>query len=70
MNDLHSALAVERSQMFLTQARYDGLARLGRCCSRAARAIRVERLRAAGRNALHWLRAGQLAGYPSTCRTC
>ena len=68
MNDLHSALAVERSQMFLTQARNDGLARLGRCSSQAAMA--VERIRALGRDTLHWLRNGQLAGYPSTCATC
>ena len=68
MNDLHSALAVERSQMFLTQARKDGLARLGRCGSQAGKAM--ERIRAIGRDSLHWLRNGQLAGYPSTCTTC
>jgi hypothetical protein len=70
MNDLHAALADERSQMFLTQARYDGLARLGRCCTNVARALPVERLRKAGHDLLHWLRAGQLGGYPSTCSTC
>jgi hypothetical protein len=68
MNDLHAALAAERSQMFLTQARYDGLARLGRCGSRAEAVL--ERVRAMGRDTLHWLRNGQLAGYPSTCTTC
>ena len=68
MNDLHSALAVERSQMFLTQARHDGLARLGRCCSKAGSAL--TRVRTMGHDTLHWLRNGQLAGYPSTCTTC
>ena len=68
MNDLHSALAVERSQMFLNQARNDGLARLGRGSSQTGQAI--DRVRALGRDALHWLRNGQLAGYPSTCTTC
>ena len=68
MNDLHAALAVERSQMFLTQARNDGLARLGRCGSRVDPAL--ERVRAVWRDSLHWLRNGQLAGYPSTCTTC
>lgn len=69
MNDLHAALAVERSQMFLSQARNDRLARLGRCCSSHAGQA-IERVRAGGRDALHWLRKGQLAGYPSTCTTC
>jgi hypothetical protein len=68
MNDLHSALAVERSQMFLDQARTDGLARRGRGSSPAATVL--ERVRALGRDSLHWLRNGQLAGYPSTCATC
>ena len=68
MNDLHSALAVERSQMFLTQARNDRLARLGRCGSQARKAM--NRIRVIGHDTLHWLRNGQLAGYPSTCTTC
>ena len=68
MNDLHSALAVERSEMFLSQARTDGLARLGRGSSSHAKVM--ERVRALGRDSLHWLRNGQLAGYPSTCTTC
>ena len=67
MNDLHSALATERSHSFLTQAHTDGLVRLARCCTENAAA---EALRTAWRSTLHWLRQGQLRGYPEVCSTC
>lgn len=64
MNDLHAALAAERTSTLLSQARYDGLVRVARCCTPTGIAIGVAHLRAAVRRTLHWLRAGQLAGYP------
>jgi hypothetical protein len=67
MNDLHSALANERSRTFLTQARTDGLVRLARCCTPHGFAAAV---RGAARTTLHWLRQGQLGGYPGACSTC
>ena len=67
MNDLHSALATERTASFLTQARSDGLVRLARCCTPHGFTHAV---RTASRSALHWLRQGQLGGYPGVCSTC
>ncbi len=64
MNDMHSALAMERSRSFLAQARYDGLVRVARCCTPHGIAHAV---RSAGSSFLHWLRQGQLAGYPGGC---
>jgi hypothetical protein len=64
MDDLHAALAAERSSTFLTQARYDGLVRVARCCTPRGIANGIARARDVGSRALHWLRAGQLAGYP------
>lgn len=67
MNDLHSALATERSHSFLTQARTDGLVRIARCCTPHGV---VAALRTLSRSTLHWLRQGQLGGYPGVCSTC
>jgi hypothetical protein len=67
MNDIATAIATERAQTFLTQARTDGLARLARCCSPSGVVRGMQHVRSAGRATLHWLRAGQLAGYPATC---
>ena len=67
MNDLQSALAAERTNSFLTQARNDRLARLARCCTRVG-ATAVERVHEAGTATLRWLRKGQLGGLP--CAEC
>ena len=66
MNDLNAALVHERTSSFLTQARYDGLVRIARCCTPTGIANGVAHVREAGRRTLHWLRAGQLAGYPGS----
>jgi hypothetical protein len=67
MDDLHSALAAERSRTFLDTARRDRLAALARCCTPSGLAAGAARVRSAGRSAVHWLRQGQLAGYPERC---
>jgi predicted component of type VI protein secretion system len=67
MNDLQTALAAERTNGFLIQARSDGLARIARCCTRAGASV-VERVQTAGAATLRWLRKGQLGGLP--CAEC
>ena len=70
MNDLHAALAAERSRTLLSEAQYERLTRLARTSSPSRLAAGAARFRAAREGLVHWLRAGQLAGYPSTCQTC
>jgi hypothetical protein len=67
MKDLHAALVAERTNSLLTQARYDGLARLARCCTPGGIARGAGHVRAAGSATLAWLRKGQLTPYEPRC---
>ena len=67
MNDLHSALAVERTNTFLAQAGRERLVRLAACCTPGGVARGIAHVRAAGSATLRWLRKGQLGGMPQPC---
>ena len=72
--DIYTALAAERTRTMLSEASYDGLAKQGRTArpSRLAsgRTHVAQSVRRASTASLHWLRKGQLAGYPDACTTC
>ena len=71
---LHGAVAADRMNRLLNEACDARLARLARGGAPTRLAVRrahtADVLRHAGYASVQWLRKGQLAGYPTTCKTC